>query len=71
MTLTSIQLDEIINKYCERIVDEMDTNTMAHVLYDMLVDSFQCHNEHDMEEQICAIYNEDYWQELVESVTVE
>lgn len=71
MKLTTAQLDEIIEKYCDRIVDEMDTKSMEQMLYDMLVDSFQQSNENDMEELITAIYDEEYWQELVESVTPE
>jgi hypothetical protein len=71
MTLTPEQNSEIVEKYCDRVVDEMDTKSMAQMLYDMLVDSFQCSNQHDMEELICAIYGEEYYQELVESVTPE
>lgn len=65
MTLTAEQLNEIIEKYCDRVVDEMDTKSMEQMLYDLLVDSFQQSSEHDMEELITAIYGEDYWQELV------
>jgi hypothetical protein len=69
MTLTPAQLDEIIEKYCDRVVDEMDIKSMEQMLYDMLVDSFQQSCEHDMKELISAIYDEGYWKELVESVT--
>lgn len=68
MNLTSTQLDAIIEKYCDRIVDEMDTKSMQQMLYEMLVDSFQSSSQHDVEELICAVYDEKYWQELVESV---
>lgn len=71
MTLSPSQLDEIIEKYCDRVVDEMDVKSMEQMLYDMLVDSFQQSSEHDMEELITAIYDEEYWQDLVESVTPE
>lgn len=69
MTLTSEQLNELIEKYCDRIVDEMDTKSMEQMLYDLLVDSFQQSSESDMEELITAIYDEEYYQELVESVS--
>jgi len=69
MNLTSEQLDEIIEKYCDRVVDEMDTKSMEQMLYEMLVDSFQSANQHDMEDLITSIYDEEYWQELVEDVT--
>lgn len=70
MTLTTEQLNDLIEKYCDRVVDEMDTKSMEQMLYDMLVDSFQQSSEHEMEDLITAIYDEEYWQELVESVTV-
>lgn len=70
MTLTPVQLNDLIEKYCDRVVDEMDTKSMEQMLYEMLVDSFQQTNEDDMEELITSIYDEEYWQELVESVTV-
>ena len=69
MTLTSEQLNELIEKYCDRVVDEMDTKSMEQMLYDLLVDSFQQSSESDMEELITAIYDEEYYQELVESVS--
>lgn len=71
MNLTPQQLDEVIEKYCDRVVDEMDTKSMEQMLYDLLVESFSQSNQNDMEELITAIYDEEYWQELVESVTPE
>lgn len=71
MNLTPQQLDEVIEKYCDRVVDEMDTKSMEQMLYEMLVDSFQSANQHDMEDLITSIYDEEYWQELVEDVTQE
>jgi phosphoribosylformimino-5-aminoimidazole carboxamide ribonucleotide (ProFAR) isomerase len=71
MNLTPQQLDEVIEKYCDRVVDEMDTKSMEQMLYDLLVDSFQSASQHDMEDLITSIYDEEYWQELVEDVTQE
>jgi phosphoribosylformimino-5-aminoimidazole carboxamide ribonucleotide (ProFAR) isomerase len=71
MNLTTEQLDEVIEKYCDRVVDEMDTKSMEQMLYDLLVDSFQSASQHDMEDLITSIYDEEYWQELVEDVTQE
>ena len=69
MTLTSEQLNEIIEKYCDRVVDEMDPKSMEQMLYELLVDSFQQSSENEMEELITSIYDEEYYQELVESVS--
>jgi hypothetical protein len=71
MTLTPEQISEIVEKYCDRVVDEMDTKTMEQMVYEMLVDSFAHESENDMESLITSIYGEEYYQELVESVTPE
>jgi len=71
MNLTSTQLDEVIEKYCDRVVDEMDTKTMEQMIYELLVDSFKYQNQNDIEEQICGIYDEEYWDQLVKGVTEE
>jgi len=71
MTLTPEQISEIVEKYCDRVVDEMDTKTMEQMIYEMLVDSFAHESENDMESLITSIYGEEYYQELVESVTPE
>jgi hypothetical protein len=69
MTLTPEQISEIVEKYCDRVVDEMDTKTMEQMIYEMLVDSFAHESENDMESLITSIYGEEYWQQLVEDVT--
>lgn len=69
MKLTSTQLDEVIEKYCDRVVDEMDVKSMEEIVYGLLVDSFKYQNENDIAEQIAGIYGEDYWDSLVEEVT--
>lgn len=71
MTLTPEQLNDLIDKYCDRVVGELDIKSMEQMLYEMLVGSFGESNENDMKELICAIYDEEYWQELVESVTAD
>lgn len=71
MTLSTDQLDELIEQYCNRVVDEMDTKSMEQMLYDLLLESFSQSSENDMEELISAIYGEEYYQELVEEVTAE
>ena len=70
MTLTPEQISEIVEKYCDRVVDEMDKKTMEQMVYELLVDSFAHESENDMESLITSIYGEEYYQELVESVTV-
>jgi len=71
MTLTPDQLNDLVEQYCDRVVNEMSTKEMEQMLYDLLVDSFAHQSEKDMEELICSIYDEEYYQQLVENVTAE
>jgi hypothetical protein len=71
MTLTPEQISEIVEKYCDRVVDEMDKKSMEQMVYELLVDSFAHESENDMESLITSIYGEEYWQQLVEDVTVQ
>ena len=69
MTLTPEQLSDLIEQYCDRVVNEMDAKSMEQMVYDLLVDSFQQSGENEMEELISTIYGEEYYNELVESVS--
>lgn len=66
--LTPGQLDEVIESYCDRVVNEMDIKSMEQMLYDMLVDSFKFQTESDIKELIISVYGEDYYNELVENL---
>lgn len=67
--LTPEQLNDIIEAYCNRAVDEMDTKSMEQMVYELLVDSFREYTEAEMRDTIATIYGEDYYNELVESAT--
>ena len=71
MTLTSQQLDQLIENYAERIVDEMDVKCLMQFVYDTLVESLAGKSEEDVLNEISYVYDEDVIQELVESVTVQ
>ena len=71
MTLTSQQLDQLVENYAERIVDEMDVKCLMQFVYDTLVESLAGKSEEDVLNEISYVYDEDVIQELVESVTVE
>ena len=70
MTLTSQQLDQLIDNYAERIVDEMDTKCFMQFVFDTIVENMSHMNEEDVLNEIANVYDEDVIQELVESVTV-
>ena len=72
MTLTPNQLEKVIEKYCDRVVDEMeDIKSMEELLYDLLTDSLMDQSQSDIEEKIRGIYDEEYWNQLVKEVTEE
>ena len=71
LMLTSAQLDQLIDNYAERIVDEMDVKCLMQFVYDTIVENMAGKSEEDVLNEISYVYDEDVIQELVESVTVE
>jgi len=71
MTLTSQQLDQLIDNYAERIVDEMDVKCLMQFVYDTIVENLRGKDEEEVLGEIAYVYDEDVIQELVESVTVQ
>lgn len=69
MALTSEQLNDLVERYCDRVVDDMSKKDMEQMIYELLTDSFANESETDMESLICFIYGEDYYNKLVEEVT--
>jgi hypothetical protein len=71
MTLTSQQLDQLVENYAERIVDEMDVKCLIQFAYDTIVENFAGKSEEDVLTEISYVYDEDVIEELIESVTVQ
>jgi len=71
MTLTSQQLDQLIDNYAERIVDEMDVKCLMQFVFDTIVENLRGKDEEEVLGEIAYVYDEDVIQELIESVTVE
>jgi len=68
MTLTDTQLDQLIDNYAERIVDEMDLKCLIQFVYDTIVENLQGKSEEDVLNEISYVYDEDVIQELIEGV---
>jgi hypothetical protein len=68
--LTSDQLDQLIDNYAERIVDEMDVKCLMQFVYDTIVENMAGKSEEDVLNEISYVYDEDVIEELMESVTV-
>ena len=71
MTLTTAQLDQLVENYAERIVDDMDVKCLMQFVYDTIVENLRGKDEEDVLTEISYVYDEDVIQELIESVTVE
>ncbi len=71
MTLTDNQLDQLIDNYAERIVDEMDVKCLIQFVYDTIVENLRGKDEEEVLGEIAYVYDEDVIQELIESVTVQ
>ncbi len=71
MTLTPQQLDQLVENYAERIVDEMDVKCLMQFVFDTIVENLRGKDEEEVLGEIAYVYDEDVIQELIESVTVE
>jgi hypothetical protein len=68
--LTSAQLDQLIDNYAERIVDEMDVKCLMQFAFDTIVENLRGKDEEEVLGEIAYVYDEDVIEELMESVTV-
>ena len=68
MTLNSSQFQELIENYCEYIVDQMDTDTMMRMCYDVLIDSYRKYNDEEIINEMCDLYDEEFASKMIESV---
>jgi hypothetical protein len=69
MTLTTQQLDNLVELYAERIVDEMDVKCLIQFAYDTIVENLSHLNEEDVLNEIANVYDEDVIQELISAVS--
>jgi hypothetical protein len=69
MKLTPDQLDLLIEKYCDLIIDGMSLKDMERLIYELMSESFLSRTEEEIAAEITSVYGEDYYQQLVEEVT--
>jgi hypothetical protein len=70
MALTSQQLNQLVENYAERIVDEMDTKCLMQFVYDTICENMYHMGEEDVMNELANVYDEDVIQEMLESVTL-
>ena len=70
MTLNKAQFDQFVENYVIQIVDGMDIKTMESMVTDLLIREYETYTQEQILSEIKDLYNEEYAQELLESVTV-
>jgi hypothetical protein len=71
MELTQDQYDQLLANYIEQTVDGMDMDSLIQFASDMLEQNLRetCSTPDELIEEISRFYDEDYVNEMVESVT--
>jgi hypothetical protein len=69
--VNEVQLDELIEAYCEMCVDGMSYKEMGQMLFEMMVDSFSQYSEADMIDTITTVYDEDVLHQLCEGIGID
>ena len=69
--LTSLQKDQLIEQYVELCVDSMDHKDMYHFIYNTLAEDFDKLSDSELEDEIRYSFDDETFDELVESVTQE
>lgn len=59
MTLTDNQLDELVSRYAEELVDKMDMKTMEQFVYDTIVNNVECMSESDLLNEISLYFDDE------------
>ena len=69
MTMNKEQLAQFKYNYCEKIIEDMDMDTLMTLAHDLLMDSYQSCSEQEIKDEILDLYDDEVLQEMVESVT--
>jgi len=62
------QLAQFKFNYCERIIDDMDMDTLMQLAHDLLMDSYQSCTEEEIKEEILDLYDEETLSNMMEEV---
>ena len=68
MSLSSAQLDKIVEIYATAMVDSMDEKTLVEFVYDTIVENMSNVGEEDILNELYAYYDEEDADSIVESV---
>jgi len=62
------QLAQFKYNYCERIIEDMDMDTLMTLAHDLLMDSYQSCTEEEIKEEILDLYDEETLSDMMEEV---
>jgi len=68
MTLTSQQLNQLVELYANSIVEDMDVKCLEQFVYDTICENMHHMGEEDVLNEIANVYDEDVIQELIAEV---
>ena len=59
------QLAQFKYNYCEKIIEDMDLNTLMVLAHDLLMDSYQSCTEEEIKDEILDLYDEEMLEDLM------
>ena len=65
MTMNKEQLAQFKYNYCEKIIEDMDLNTLMVLAHDLLMDSYQSCTEEEIKDEILDLYDEEMLEDLM------
>ena len=68
MTLSKAQFDQFVENYVIDIVKGLDIDSLESMVTDLLIREYETYSEEHILGEIKDLYNEEYAQELLESV---
>ena len=68
MTLSKAQFDQFVENYVIQIVEGLDVDSLESMVTDLLIREYETYSEEHILGEIKDLYNEEYAQELLESV---
>ena len=69
MTLNTAQHYQLVENYVSHIIDGMDVDSLASMVYDLLVREYETYTEEQIVGEIEDIYGEEVAADLVESAS--
>jgi hypothetical protein len=69
MTLSKLQLINLVENYVSHIIDGLDNDCMESMLYDLLLREYEDYTEDEILGEVKELYGEEYAADLVESAS--